>query len=101
VGTDHTTDHLMMRPIHIITPETSRTSHYIWGLTRNVRLEDDYLDGMIFKAVSQTFDEDRALLQAQQRYLESEDWSKIPQMATKEDKAPVQGRRLLEAMIER
>lgn len=56
---------------------------------------------MIFKAVSQTFDEDRALLQAPQRYLESEDGPKIPQMAIKEDKAPVQGRRLLEAMIER
>ncbi len=62
VGTEHTTDHLMMRPIHIITPETSRTSHYIWGLTRNFRLEDDELDAMIFKGMSQTFDEDRALL---------------------------------------
>ena len=101
VGTDRAADHLMMRPIHIITPESPQTAHYIWGLARNFRLDDGELNDRIFTAVAQTFDEDRGLLEIQQQRLREEDWPKIPQMAVKVDKAPVQGRRLLEAMIRR
>ena len=101
VGTDRAADHLMMRPIHIITPETDATSHYIWGLARNFRLDDDDLDAKIHTAVAHTFDEDRALLEVQHQRLAEEGWPKFPQMAVKVDKAPVQGRRLLDAMLRR
>ena len=91
----------MMRPIHLITPETDHSSHYIWGLARNFRLDDDELNDRIYTATAQTFGEDRELLETQDRRLQAEDMPKIPQMAVKVDKAPIQGRRLLEAMIQR
>ncbi len=101
VGADRVESHLMMRPIHIITPETDHSSHYIWGLVRNFRLEDDELNDGIFTATTQTFEEDRELLETQDRRLQAENMPKIPQMAVKVDNGPVKGRRLLEAMIRR
>jgi len=100
VGTDRDKDHLMMRPIHLITPETDHTSHYIWGLARNFRLDDDKLHDGIYEATQHTFSEDRALLEAQDKRLQEEGMPKLPQLAVKVDKGPVAGRRLLEAMIQ-
>ena len=101
VGTDRNADHLMMRPIHLITPETDHTSHYIWGLARNFRLDDDELNDGIYTATDRTFKEDRGLLEMQDRRLQEEGMPKLPQMAVKVDKGPVTGRRLLDAMIQR
>lgn len=101
VGTDRAENHLMMRPIHLITPETDHSSHYIWGLVRNFRLDDDKLNDGIYEATMQTFGEDRELLEAQDRRLQEEGQPKVPQLAVKVDKAPVQGRRLLDAMLKR
>ena len=101
VGTDRVDDHLMMRPIHIITPETDHTSHYIWGLARNFRLDDEKLHENIYTSTQQTFSEDRALLEMQDRRLQEEGMPNLPQMAVRVDKAPVTGRRLLDAMMQR
>jgi phenylpropionate dioxygenase-like ring-hydroxylating dioxygenase large terminal subunit len=101
VGTDRVEDHIMMRPIHLITPETDHTAHYIWGLSRNFRLDDDELNDNIYTQTQQTFSEDRALLEMQDKRLQEEGMPKLPQLAVKVDKGPVTGRRLLEAMIQR
>ena len=101
VGTDRNADHLMMRPIHIITPETDSSSHYIWGLARNFRLDDEALTEGIYEQTMHTFDEDRGLLELQEQRLQAEGMPKIPQTAVKVDSGPVQGRRLLDAMIKR
>lgn len=101
VGSDRVDDHFMMRPIHLITPETDHSAHYIWGLARNFCLDDDQLNEKIYTATQQTFTEDRGLLEIQDQRLQTEGMPKLPQMAVKVDKAPVQGRRLLDAMIQR
>lgn len=101
VGTDRADDHLMMRPIHIITPETDHTSHYIWGLARNFRLDDEKLHKNIYTSTQQTFSEDRALPEMQNRRLQKEGMPNLPQMAVKVDKAQVTGRHLLDAMMQR
>ena len=100
VGTDRTKDHFMMRPIHIITPETDHTAHYIWGLARNFRLDDDELNDQIYEATQHTFSEDRVLLELQDQRLQTEGMPQLPQLPVKLDKAPVQGRKLLDAMIQ-
>ena len=100
VGTDRNKDHLMMRPIHLITPETDHSSHYIWGLARNFRIDDDDFNDRIYVATQHTFNEDRELLEAQDARLQEEGMPKLPQLAVKVDKGPVTGRRLLEAMIQ-
>lgn len=101
VGTDRVKEHLMMRPIHIITPETERSAHYIWAVARNFRLGDARLDEGLIVAIDHTFKEDRELLEIQQKRLDEEGMPKLPQVAVKLDQGPVQGRRLLEAMIKR
>jgi phenylpropionate dioxygenase-like ring-hydroxylating dioxygenase large terminal subunit len=101
VGTDRAEKHLMMRPIHIITPETDHSAHYIWGLSRNFSLDDDALTEGIFVQTDKTFSEDRELLEMQDRRLQEEGMPKLPQMSVKVDSGPVQGRRLLDAMIKR
>ncbi len=101
VDTDRLQDHLMMRPIHIITPETDHTAHYIWGLTRNFRLDDEKLDAGIYDQTMATFNEDRGLLETQDLRMQAEGMPNLPNLSVKLDSGPVQGRRLLEAMIKR
>lgn len=101
VGSDRDADHLIMRPIHIITPETDRTTHYIWGLARNFRLDDDELNEGLYEATQRTFGEDRELLEIQDRRWREEGMPKLPETSVKLDSGPVQGRRLLDAMIKR
>lgn len=101
VGTDRATQSFIARPLHLVTPETDRTAHYFWCLSRNFRLDDEELSKQLFAGVEQTFNEDRELLELQQKRLEAENMPQIPQMAVKVDIAPVQGRRLLGDMIQR
>lgn len=105
VGTERSKA-MLMRPLHLITPETEHSSHYIWGVPRNFKLDDAKLTTGIGKAGSDTFDEDRALLELQDQCLRAEEKlhgaaPQIPQTAVKTDIAPVQGRRLLADMIQR
>lgn len=99
VDTDRIDGHLMMRPIHIITPETDHSAHYIWAVARNFRLDDDELDAGLWKQIDHTFKEDRGLLELQDQRLQAEGMPKVPQLAAKLDAGPVAGRRLLDAMI--
>lgn len=101
VGSDRARDSLLMRPLHLLTPESEHSTHYFWALTRNFKLENAALDTKIHAAVTQTFDEDRALLEVQHQRLMAEGHPQIPQMAVKVDIAPVQGRRVLADMIAR
>ena len=101
VGTDRVGDHLMMRPIHLITPETDHSSHYIWGLARNFRLDDDALTEGIYTQTQHTFGEDRELLELQDLRLQAEGGPKLPGLPVKVDKGPLMGRRLLDDMIRR
>lgn len=99
VESDRVQDHYMMRPIHIITPETEHSCHYIWAVARNFRLDDDELDSGLWTAIDHTFKEDRELLEIQDARLQAEGMPKVPQLAVKLDTGPLAGRRLLDAMI--
>ncbi len=101
VGSDRQTDACLTRPLHLITPETEHTSHYFWSLPRNFRHDDAELSSKIYDAVMHTFNEDRELLEIQDKALQAEGMPQIPQTAVKTDIAPVQGRRLLAEMIQR
>ncbi len=83
--------------LHIITPETDHTAHYIWGLARNFWLNNDELNDQIYEATQHTFSEDRVLLELQDQGMQIEG---MPQLPVKLDKAPVQGLKLLDAMIQ-
>ena len=60
-----------MRVMNALTPETGRTTHYFWALVRDTELEDDALTEWTFKANKDTFDEDVAVIEPQQRMIDA------------------------------
>lgn len=87
------------RVMHLVTPETERTSHYFWAQTRNYRLDDAELSRSIREATLRTFDEDRDMLRHQQERL-IEEGATVPAAAIRFDAAPVQAQRILARLIE-
>lgn len=60
---------LQFRHTSIQTPETATTSHYWFCQARNFRLDDDALTERIFDSVMVAFEEDRAMIEGQQKII--------------------------------
>ena len=88
------------RVINLITPETATSTHYFWAFARNFRLEEPAVTEFLRENVRRTFDEDKEMLEAQQRNLGS---SSHPDLKVwiKADAGPTQGRKALQIMSER
>jgi vanillate O-demethylase monooxygenase subunit len=87
------------RVIDLITPETSTTSHYFWAFARNFRLDELAVTEFLRENVRHTFDEDKDMLEAQQRNIGADTEPQF-QVAVKADAGPTRARRLLASMIE-
>ena len=87
------------RVIDLITPETATSTHYFWAFARNFRLDEVAVTEFLRENVRRTFDEDKEMLEGQQRRLGNNTEPTFP-VAIKVDAAPTQGRRLLATMIE-
>jgi vanillate O-demethylase monooxygenase subunit len=91
---------LERKVVNLITPETKTSSHYFWAIVRGFRLDDQALDEVIRDGIVRTFDQDKAILEAQQRALGPDpDNANFP-VSIRVDAGPTQGRRLLRRMIE-
>ena len=88
------------RVIDLITPETESSSHYFWAFARNFRLQEPEVTEFLRDGVRSTFDEDKDMLEAQQRMLGSGDQDPAYKVVVKADAGAMQGRRLLASMIE-
>ena len=84
--------------LHLLTPETERSTHYFWSVARNRRLDDEGLTKAVCRAIEQTFNEDAVVLRTQQSQLEKYG-GPVPRVAMKVDEAPIRARRLLEALM--
>jgi vanillate O-demethylase monooxygenase subunit len=92
---------LQRKVLNLITPETKTTSHYFWGIVRQFRLNDLGLDEIIREGIVRTFDQDKAILEAQQRELGPDpDTISFP-VSIRVDAGPIQGRKLVQAAIAR
>ena len=87
------------RILNMITPETGRSSHYFWGHARNIRRDETALTDVIRRSVLTTFDQDKAVLEAQQLACERIG-TFDPQVVLGIDAGPVQGRRVLAAALQ-
>ena len=87
------------RATHMLTPETERSTHYFWAFARNFVLDDAELTNYVRQATAATFDEDKAMLEAQQLGIEEEPETPLPQLALRVDGAPMQARRLLGKLV--
>jgi len=92
---------LERKVLNLITPETKTTSHYFWGIVRQFRLDDKALDEIIREGIVRTFDQDKAILEAQQRELGPDPDSVSFPVSIRVDAGPIQGRKLLQAAIAR
>lgn len=86
------------RILHLLTPETETSTHYFWSVSRNRRIDDHGLSADVEAAVYRTFEEDRAVLELQQREL-IETGLAVPKLAIEVDNAPLRARRILNAYL--
>lgn len=85
---------------NIITPETDCTTHYFWGTTRNFRLDDDAVTQNFRKGAQLAFEnEDRPMLEAQQRYLRSSDLMDLDPVLLSNDSGSARARRIVQQRL--
>jgi phenylpropionate dioxygenase-like ring-hydroxylating dioxygenase large terminal subunit len=92
---------LLARVMHLLTPETDRSTHYFFTLSRNYLLDDIALTEAVASGTYETFGEDKFVLELQQKALIEQGTDQVPRMTIALDAGPIQGRRLLSAAIER
>jgi phenylpropionate dioxygenase-like ring-hydroxylating dioxygenase large terminal subunit len=97
-GDDYT---FLGRVMHLLTPESARSTHYFFTQSRRERLDDDAFTQSTARGTLATFTEDKFVLEMQQRAIEELGHPRVPHMTIALDAAPIQGRRLLDALIER
>ncbi|WP_293882116.1 aromatic ring-hydroxylating dioxygenase subunit alpha [Sphingomonas sp.] len=83
--------------MNAMTPETSTTTNYFWASVRAHALGDAAADTLFFEGVGAAFEEDRIVLEAQQRVLDKrgDSWA----VAFRGDAAAVESRRVLDRRI--
>lgn len=72
-GTNDMDQALRWYVMNAITPETERTTHYFWSVSRCFAQDDPGISALIKDQVDKTFEEDRDILETQQRLIESDD----------------------------
>ena len=80
-----------------ITPETERSSHYFWAFSRKYRLDDRELSDFMLKGVHTTFLEDQAMLEGQQRIIDSA--PDAPEIDINADTGQMQFRRMTARLL--
>lgn len=89
---------LERRVMNLVTPETDVTSHYFWSTARCYQLDDDGLTEYIREQTYRTFDQDKVVLEAQQRNLGPDSPSPFP-VALRTDTGPIQARKLIDELL--
>ena len=87
--------------LNFITPETATTTHYFWSVVRQFSIDDQALTEYIRDGIRKTFDQDKTVLEAQQRIIGGDpDRTAFP-VTIRVDAAPIQGRKLLASLLAR
>lgn len=86
--------------LHLLTPETERSTHYFWTFARDFEIDTPGLTEAIAAASAKAFaDEDKPILDALQRTIASDDSVRLRNF-TVGDSASMHIRRLLKAQVE-
>jgi len=86
------------RVLNLITPETESGAHYFWAVARPYDIGNAELTEYIRQQIIKTFDEDKHILEAQQRALAARPTSAFP-VALRADAGALQGRRLVDQVL--
>jgi vanillate monooxygenase len=82
---------------NLITPETERSAHYFWGHVRDFDIANSDMTAFFHRAVTTAFNEDKDILEAQQRIIELDPLA--PTLNVNGDWGGVQARRLVDQLI--
>jgi vanillate O-demethylase monooxygenase subunit len=88
---------ISLRNLNFITPETGRASHYFWSEGHNFLTDDPSVTELLVHGVHTAFDEDMAVIAAQQTNLEA--FAGVPFADFNQDVANLRARRILEGII--
>lgn len=81
--------------LNALTPETESSTHYFWAVSRHFAQDDEEMSKMLHKQIVRTFEEDREVLESQQRMIDT-DPSGSPLLAINCDAGGVAARRIIE-----
>lgn len=84
------------RSCQAVTPETDKTTHYFFSQPRNFSNGDPLVNEMLGRMLQAAFEEDKAMLEAQQKRWEQ--YGKQPMVMIQTDAALVQFRRLMDEL---
>lgn len=86
--------------VNNLTPETDSSTHYFYGHARNYQIADPAVTQMWREALAFAFDQDRRMLEAQQRNIGNVDLMELRPVMNKADHASVQARRIMKRLID-
>ncbi len=86
------------RVLHLVTPESVDSSHYFWGVARQYDRDNVDLTEFLRSGTATTFDQDKDVLEAQQRSLGIDPVDAFA-VKMKIDIGPILGRKLLEEKL--
>ena len=90
---------LCTRSCQALTPETTRSTHYFFMQSRSFKPDDDTVTEALYQSVVQAFEEDKRIIEAQQRLID-QGGADVPAMRPiAADLALVQFRRLIDRLI--
>ena len=78
-----------------MTPETERSTHYFWSISRCFDVEDEALSKTLHQSITTIFNEDKAILEQQQRMIET-DPARRPLLSTNCDAGGAAARRMID-----
>lgn len=89
------------RTLHNMVPETATSTHYFYCSVRGFLTDDPEFSAYIRKALLNAFEnEDKPMIEAQQRRIGSRDFWSLKPLLLKTDAAAVRARRKLDGLIE-
>lgn len=88
---------LQFHSVQALTPETDRTTHYFWSYPHNFALDRPEVTDMLANAIAVAFEEDRAVIEAQQRVIDRSPGAKMIAIAA--DAGGMQVRFMIDALL--
>lgn len=90
---------VMTRTLHLLAPETDRSTHYFWSLSIHADLKDAVPAADLERAVPAIFGQDRRILALQQLALDELRPPAAPGVALRVDDGPLRARRLYRSVL--
>ncbi len=83
--------------LNAITPETDSSVHYFWADAHGFALDRPEVTESLFRQVRTAFDEDKAILEAQQRAFDR--WGSAPRVDVNGDAGGIEARRIVDRLV--